>query len=113
MKSNINVLRREEQIKNLLAQIITYDLNNANIIEPTVVDCKLSNDLSHVKVYLTFAQNSTKGLEAINNAKGYIRKQVARNLDWRKVPELNFELDEVSKEALRIDKILHNIKENN
>ncbi|EGV00244.1 ribosome-binding factor A [Mycoplasmopsis columbina SF7] len=109
MKSNINTLRREEQIKNLIAQIL-YDINNADVINPTVMDCKLSNDLSHVKVYVTFEARSLKGIEALERAKGYVKTRIAKVLDWRKVPDIHFELDELNNSAMKIDSILQQIK---
>ncbi|VDR42035.1 30S ribosome-binding factor RbfA [Mycoplasmopsis caviae] len=111
MAKNINVLRRESQIRTLLAQIITNDLTNTNIINPTLVDCELSADLSHVKVYMSFSENEKRGLEALQNASGYIRSSLSKSLNWRKVPELHFYIDEVSKKGLSIDKILYNIRD--
>ncbi|KKB26941.1 Ribosome-binding factor A [Mycoplasmopsis meleagridis] len=110
MKTNINTLRREEQIKNAIAKIISYDITNVNVIDPVVVDAYLSNDLSHVKIYVTFASNKSKALEALNNANGFIRKELSRILDWRKIPEVHFELDEVGPSGAKIDKILNEIK---
>ncbi|WP_051617864.1 30S ribosome-binding factor RbfA [Mycoplasmopsis iners] len=110
MKTNINILRREEQIKNLIAQIITYEVTNSDVIEPTVVDCKLSSDLSHVKVFVTFGARANKGLEALEHAKGFVKKQVAQTLDWRKIPDIHFVLDELTDSAQKIDALLDEIK---
>ncbi|MGY5139742.1 30S ribosome-binding factor RbfA [Mycoplasmopsis gallinarum] len=110
MNSNINTLRREEQIKNLIAEILAMEIHNTNVINPTVIDAKLSSDLSHVKVFVTFTEKSTKGLEALENAKGFIRTKLAKSLDWRKIPEVHFELDELTNSAMKIDKILEEIK---
>ncbi|VEU60100.1 Ribosome-binding factor A (plasmid) [Mesomycoplasma conjunctivae] len=111
MPKSINTLRRESQIRTLLAEIITNDLTNTNIINPTLVDCELSGDLSHVKIYMSFSENEKRGLEALQNASGYIRTILAKSLNWRKVPELHFYIDEVSKKCLSIDRILYDIKD--
>lgn len=110
---NINILKRESQIKQFIASIITQDLTNANIHNPTVVDVVLSDDLSHVKVYLAFEDNEVKGLKAVQNASGYIRKALSKSLNWRKVPELHFYIDEVEKQGMKIDQILEQIKKEN
>ncbi|MEA4115372.1 30S ribosome-binding factor RbfA [Mycoplasma sp. 744] len=110
MKNNITLLRKEEQIKQALAKIITYEINNEDLVEPTVIDCKLSNDLSHLKVYVTFGTKSKKGLEALERAKGFIRTNLAHTLNWRKVPEIHFELDELISSGMKIDQILRDIE---
>ncbi|VEU75684.1 Ribosome-binding factor A [Mycoplasmopsis maculosa] len=109
MKS-INVLKRESQIKQLIASIIMNDLTNSNIYNPTLIDCELSADLSHVKVFMAFEDKELAGLEALKNASGYIRKILSKSLNWRKVPEIHFYIDEVEKEGQKINRILEMIK---
>lgn len=113
MSKSINALRKESQLKTMIAQIVTTELTNSNIINPTVVDCELSADSSHAKVFVTFSEKSSDGIEAIRNAAGFIRKMLAHSLDWRKVPELHFELDTVIDGAMKIEKILEQIKHEN
>ncbi|MGV2392536.1 UNVERIFIED_CONTAM: 30S ribosome-binding factor RbfA [Campylobacter lari] len=79
MKS-INVLKRESQIRKLIASIIAKDLTNANIYNPTVVDCELSADLSHTKIYMAFEDKEQAGIEALQNASGFIRRILAKSL---------------------------------
>ncbi len=63
----------------------------------TVVNVKVSNDLSYAKVYISAidgidaAKRSVKGLES---AQGYIRKQLGSRLHLRKSPELRFIADD-------------------
>ena len=62
----------------------------------TVVKVDVSNDLSYAKIYISAmegletAKNSVKGLQ---NAQGYIRKQLGARLHLRKSPELKFIAD--------------------
>ncbi|CAL59429.1 Ribosome-binding factor A [Mycoplasmopsis agalactiae] len=110
MKKSISVLRKESQIKNFISTIITNELTNANIYNPTVTDVVLSTDLGHVKVFLAFSSKENDGLDAVKNASGYIRKRLSKTLNWRKVPELHFYIDEVEKKAFEIDQILNSLK---
>ncbi|MCE6061908.1 30S ribosome-binding factor RbfA [Mycoplasmopsis agalactiae] len=110
MKKSISVLRKESQIKNFISTIITNELTNANIYNPTVTDVVLSTDLSHVKVFLAFSSKENDGLDAVKNALGYIRKMLSKTLNWRKIPELHFYIDEVEKKAFEIDQILNSLK---
>ncbi|BBA22401.1 ribosome-binding factor A [Mycoplasmopsis bovirhinis] len=109
----INLRKKENQIQQLIASILAYDLDNVNIINPVVMEAKLSSDLSLVKVYVNFEKNEKKGIIALNNASGFVRKLLAKSLDWRKVPEVRFYLDAVSKAGSQIDKILQQLKDEN
>ncbi|QGZ97687.1 30S ribosome-binding factor RbfA [Mycoplasma sp. NEAQ87857] len=109
--NHINLQRKEAQIHQLVADIVTNDLTNVNVIDPVVMDVKLSADLSYLKVYVNLYGNTTKGLQALNNASGYVRKVLSKSLNWRKVPQITFYLDEVSANGLKIDQILKQIKD--
>ncbi|VEU70714.1 30S ribosome-binding factor RbfA [Mycoplasmopsis glycophila] len=108
--NEINLKRKESQIQQLVANILATDLQNVNVIDPVVMDVKLTNDLSHLKVFVNLSGNNQKGIIALNNSAGYIRKILAKSLNWRKVPEVHFLLDEVSQTGSRIDEILREIK---
>ncbi|QBF34398.1 30S ribosome-binding factor RbfA [Mycoplasmopsis phocirhinis] len=110
MSKSINTLRKESQLKSMIAQIVTNELTNVNIINPTVIDCELSPDSSHAKIYVSFSEKSQNGIQAIKNATGYIRKVLSSSLNWRKIPQIHFELDRVIDDAMRIEKILKDIK---
>ncbi|WLP85915.1 30S ribosome-binding factor RbfA [Mycoplasma seminis] len=108
--NEINLKRKEAQLHQLIADIVSKDITNVNVIDPVVMDVVLSNDLSHVKVFVTLLSNETKGIEALNNASGYVRKVLSKSLNWRKVPNVHFYLDTVSKNGQKIDEILAKIK---
>ncbi|MHA0272765.1 30S ribosome-binding factor RbfA [Mycoplasma sp. 48589B] len=108
--NEINLKRKEARLQQLLADIVTNDITNVNVNDPVVMDVSLSNDLSHVKVFVSFLNNEQKGIEALNNASGYVRKVLSKSLDWRKVPSVHFYLDEVSKNGQKIEEILASIK---
>ncbi|MGZ9762604.1 30S ribosome-binding factor RbfA [Mycoplasma sp. 394] len=108
--NEINLKRKESQVHQLIVDILEHNISNVNIINPTVMDVRLSSDLSDLKVYVNFESNTKKGLIALNNAAGYVRKILAKSLDWRKVPTVRFFIDDVSEKGARIDEILRNIE---
>lgn len=108
--NNINLQRKQARVQLLVSDIVTNELTNSNIINPVVMDVYLTNDLSFFKVYVNLSGNTTKGIEALNNAAGYVRTVLSKSLNWRKVPQVIFELDTVSKNGDRIDQILRDIK---
>ncbi|UUM20088.1 MULTISPECIES: 30S ribosome-binding factor RbfA [unclassified Mycoplasma] len=109
--NNVNLSRKESQIMQLVADILSRDINNVNVIDPVVVDAKLSADLSHLKVFVSLAKNTKKGIQALNNASGFVRSVLAKSLSWRKVPVITFELDQVTNHGMKIDAILNQLKQ--
>ncbi|VEU75902.1 30S ribosome-binding factor RbfA [Mycoplasmopsis columboralis] len=108
--NNVNLSRKESQAMQLVADIVSRDLTNVNIIDPVVIDARLSSDLSYLKVFVSLGGNTKKGLDALNNASGYVRSILAKSLSWRKVPSITFVLDEVTDHGMKIDAILAKIK---
>lgn len=107
------IQRRKKEANYLLwiAKIINEDVTNANVKNVTIVDARLSNDGSDLKVYVLFAQNEKKSLEALNNIKGFIRKEVAQyDHQSLKIPNITFKIDQASKHGARIDQLLAQIK---
>lgn len=102
--------RLEQKLLIYVSKIINEEITNSNIHNPTVVDVKLSNDGSHLNVYVTFTNSSLKGIEALNNAKSFIRKSLTGYWDKRRVPDIHFFLDDVSERVDRLENIFKNIE---
>lgn len=111
--NEINKRKKESNYMLLISQIIQHDVQNVNIANTTVVDAKLSNDGSSLKIYVAFDRSEKRSLEYLNKSKGFIRTMLAQYELGRSVPRLNFLLDTVGKKALEIDKILESIKKEN
>ncbi len=85
-------------------------LDNAFI---SIVDVKVSPDLSVAKIYLSMllAKDKEKTLATINARKGEIRKALGDRIgkQVRIIPELIFIKDEVEEQASRIDDLIKNL----
>ena len=76
----------------------------------TIMDAKVSPDLSVAKIYLSLmmVDNKEEVFDSINDRKSEIRNLLGRRIgkQVRKIPELIFYLDEVEEKASRIEDIL-------
>lgn len=104
--------RRESLFFRAISEIIAHQLTNANIALATVTSVKLSNDSKHLTVFVVFEKNQTRSLDALKNAGGFIRSQLAKTVNERVVPQLVFKYDDTFAHGLKIDQILKKIKEN-
>ncbi|AAT27639.1 30S ribosome-binding factor RbfA [[Mycoplasma] mobile] len=108
----INHQKKEANYKRILSLIIKDVKGYENFI-PTLVDLQLSKDSSHLVIYLSFDHYEKKALEHFNNAKGFVRSELARNISARYTPDITFKLDEASKNGRNIDAILKKLEEEN
>ena len=104
------------RIESILVKEISYILANEvkdkdiNFVTVTAVD--VTNDLSYAKVYVTVLDDEKREItmNALNDAKGFIRSQLFDRVDMRNVPELTFVYDESIEYGKNIENIIEGIK---
>ncbi|MGE5816603.1 MAG: 30S ribosome-binding factor RbfA [Deltaproteobacteria bacterium] len=109
--------QRADRVGDLLVELIS-DLLRKEIRDPrinavTVTGVKVSKDLRHARVYFSLLgrQEDRKTVSAgLKSATGFIRSKVAKQLNLRFVPTLEFFYDESEDEAQRIDDLLNQVK---
>lgn len=108
-------MARTDKLDSLLlreiSSIIMMDLNDPKVGFVTVGEVRVSPDLAHAKVYVSFLGKGymkRDGLEALKRSKGYIKSQLAKRLKMRKIPDLEFVADDSLDKAMRIDEIISN-----
>ena len=103
MKQSASSRKINEQAREVIASIVTYDLSDPRLSLATITGCEVSFDRSVCNVYYTCEPNRyTSTARSFEKAKGAIRSLMARRLSWRVAPELRFILDESVDEAERI-----------
>jgi ribosome-binding factor A len=83
-----------DAVKQELARLLQMEMRDprAGMVSVTGVD--VSRDLSHADVYVTFLEvDPVAALKVLNNAGGYLRTQLAKNLQLRSTPKLKFHYD--------------------
>ena len=109
---------KAERIANVLVKEISNILQNEVYDEDikfvTITACKVDTDLSLAQVYVTVLNQNKKDkcLQDLNNAKGFIKTELAkRKLEIRKIPDLRFIYDKSIEYGSRIEKIIKEINE--
>ncbi len=109
--------KTSNQIMKNVSDIIQYDLKDPSVGFVTITGVKVTNDYSYATIYCSFlgkTERKKAGLKALQRAKGFIRSELGKKMQIRKIPELIFELDESLERGQRIESILNEIeKENN
>ena len=105
--------RVEKIIERELASIIFTEVHNELIKFVSITKVALNKDMSVALVWYTVLGNegeieATK--KALEQAKGFLRSELAHRLDLRKTPELRFKYDESVTYGNHITEVLNNLK---
>lgn len=108
--------RVAEEIKKAASQIINNELKDPRIDGLiTVTKVEVTKDLRHATIFISlFGDEASKNttFEVIQNAKGYIRYELANKLRIKYMPDISIKLDESIEYGFRIDKLLKELKNN-
>jgi len=105
--------RVADEIRRSVSDIINNDLKDPRInglISVTKVE--VTRDLRHAKIFISlFGEENAKGevFDVLKNAQGYIRRELAKRIRIRFVPEIEFKLDESIEYGVHIQKLINKI----
>jgi len=117
----MSLVRKErisEEIKKEVSDIIRTELKDPRLTSITsITNVEITKDLRYVKLYASVLGNADvqkNTIEGLNNATGYIRKEIGKRIKIHFTPELHFYLDESLEYSIHIEKIINEIshKEN-
>lgn len=112
---NFRMERVNLEIKNSLSEIIS-NMNNSKISNQfvTIADVETSPDLYSSKVLISCLSDDEKNCEEIveilNSSKGFIKRELAKKIKIKRIPDIYFIADYFEKHAQRIDDLLKQIK---
>ena len=103
MKQGASSRRVNEQARQVIAEIIMFEISDPRFNLVTITGCEVSFDRSVCNVYYTAEPKHYEEVEAaFKNAAGRIRTLMGKKLTWRVAPELRFFLDKSVDQAERI-----------
>ena len=96
-------------MKDEIAEVVGFELDDPSLQTATVTDVQVADDLRDAKVYVIVEGSENeikKALTSLQRAAGFVRQQVALNLDLRYAPHLHFVRDTAEENASRVSTIL-------
>ncbi len=112
-KNSIKNTRVSGEVQKVLSEIIRGGIKDPRISPMTsVVQAYVAPDLKTCKAYISVlgdeeAQKNT--LEGLQSAMGYIRRQLARELNLRNTPEITFILDQSIEYGVSMSKLIDEV----
>lgn len=110
------ILKINSEIQKELSKLISYSLKDPRLegcfVSVTNVDT--TNELSYSKIKISVFPDDKKEMvfNIIRNSIPFLRREIAKNVKLRVVPELIFSLDEGYEYENKINKLLKEIKDN-
>lgn len=104
--------RIREDIKRAVSDIIRREVKDPRLGMVSITDVDLSRDYSVAKVFFSVLGDEEavqSSLAGLNNAKGFIRTELARRVRMRHTPEIVFAYDESLERGARINAILRQL----
>jgi len=110
---SVKIERINSNMVKEISYILANEIKDNDIKFVTVTDVKVTNDLSYAKVYFTVLDSNKKEdtLKSLNNASGFIRRELCNRIDIRHMPELEFVFDESIEYGKKIENIIEKIHE--
>ena len=108
-KPSRRIQRIASRMKFLVSQVILNELNDPRVGFVTVLDVEPTEDMKEAKVYLSFLGSRgdrSRTEHALERARGFIQREVGRNLKTRNTPHLRFIFDETRDKVARLEALI-------
>ena len=112
-KNSIKNTRVNTEVQRELSNIIRAGIKDPRVAPWTsVVAVQVAPDLKTCKAYISVLGDEKAQADTVvglKSAEGYIRRQLARNLNLRNTPEIRFILDESIEYGVNMSKLIDDV----
>lgn len=102
--------RINAMMKREIGMMLIEDVRDPRLKFVTITDVAVTKDLQHAKVFYSFLGTDKDAVEqALENAKGYVRRLVGQRIVMRYTPQISFVYDKTIEYSDRIEQTLQDI----
>lgn len=116
-KNSIKLTRINNEVMRELSNIIRSEIKDPRINPMTsVVATDVAPDLKTCKAYISVLgdeQSQKDTIRGLKSAEGYIRMQLAKNINLRNTPEIIFILDQSIEYGVNMSKLIDEVNNSN
>ncbi len=116
MVSKTRATRIGERIREDLAEILIYKMQDPRLSGITITEVKIDNELTYADIYYSAVEGSERSVEiqaGFEHAQGFLRTELAQKVELRHFPRLRFHWDPSFERAERIDRLIAEIRREN
>lgn len=108
-KPSRRIQRIASRMKFLVSQVLQRELSDPRIGFVTVLEVEPTEDMKEAKVYLSLLGSQgdrTRTEHALESARGFIQREIGKNLRTRNTPHLRFIFDETRDKVARLEALI-------
>ena len=102
--------RAAQDLRAKLASILERHVGDPRLQGVSISAVEPSPDYAYARVYVFAPGPAEEALEALDKARGYLRRCLGEDLRLRRVPELDFRIDESLARGARVDAVLQELE---
>lgn len=105
-------VRVADVIRKELAVLLLTKVRDQKLVNVHISRVEVSDDMKYARVYFTVLgdKKAVKGAEAaLDRARGFMRSHLAKSLNMRYTPNLQFRYDEIAEKVEHIESIFQEI----
>jgi len=105
-------LKAAEAVREVVSMAILAELNDPRIRDVTVTHVEVSGDLRHAKIHVSVMGDEKRqqlSLKGLKSAAGFLQSKVAKRIETRYTPRIEFILDQGVKKSIEVARILHEV----
>jgi ribosome-binding factor A len=107
------IKRVQEEYHHAVANILAYEIRDPRLELISVTRVKISKDLRESVVYYSLLNDDEEAInqarEALESAKGYIKRLLAAQIALKRQPDPRFILDTTTRDAFHIFKLMQEV----
>ena len=112
-KNSIKNTRINGEVQKELSRIISREIKDPRIHSMTsVVSVEVTPDLKQCKAYISVLgdeEEKKETLAGLNSAVGFVRNELARSINLRNTPELEFIIDQSIEYGVNMSKLIDDL----
>ena len=104
--------RVADAIRNELAILLLNKVRDPKISSVTITRAEVSDDLKYARIFFTVfgeGQSVKEAEKGLQRAKGFMRSHLAKTLNMRYTPDLQFRYDKTAEKVKEIETLLQEI----
>lgn len=114
MPTPLRMKRINDRIKQVLSVLLISKIDDPRLAGVSVTEVKVDRELDFANIYVSSldgAKSSREVIAGLNHARGYLKHEIAQEVDLRVMPRLRFFWDPTPEKADRIDTLLAKLHE--
>ena len=111
--SKIRQKRTADKIRNIFSELFLREMRDPRLQDVTITEVNIDRELQYADIYVNALGDDAREkevIDALQGAKGYLRRELASRLRARSVPQLHFHWDPTLAHAEHIGQLLDGLE---